>query len=137
MVVLCLSSGTVLLRYSLEQIPEMASSLLQRKVSSIRTPRSTRTKEDIDNDTSGDLNKKLQLALTHLPALGIKGVIQGDFLFDQSELKTKTIDGQKYVTFHPNTIVYAVYLKPKLELSRKQRWASYGTPRTLATPLSL
>ena len=73
-----------------------------------KNPKVYKTKEDIDNDTSGDLNKKLQLALTHLPALGIKGVIQGDFLFDQSELKTKTIDGQKYVTFHPNTIVYAV-----------------------------
>jgi hypothetical protein len=73
-----------------------------------KNPKVYKTKEDIDNDTSGDLNKKLQLALTHLPALGIKGVIQGDFLFDQSELKTKTIDGQKYVTFHPNTIVYAI-----------------------------
>ena len=73
-----------------------------------KNPKVYKTPQDIDDDTSGDLNKKLQLALKHLPALGIKDVIQGDFLFDQSDIKTKTIDGQKYVTFHPNTIVYAV-----------------------------
>ena len=73
-----------------------------------KNPKVYKTDADIDDDTSGDLNKKLKLALTHLPALGIKGVIQGDFLFDQSDIKTKNIDGKKYVTFHPNTIVYAV-----------------------------
>ena len=73
-----------------------------------KNPKVYKTNADIDADTKGDLNKKVKLALKHLPALGIKGVIQGDFLFDSSELKTKTIDGQKYVTFHPNTIVYAV-----------------------------
>ena len=36
--------------------------------------------EEVDADTSGDLATKLKLALKHLPALGIKGVIQGDFL---------------------------------------------------------
>tara|TARA_B110000305_G_scaffold242066_1_gene319510 strand:- start:1694 stop:2914 length:1221 start_codon:yes stop_codon:yes gene_type:complete len=73
-----------------------------------KNPKVYKTDADIDDDTSGDLNKKLKLALKHLPALGIKGVIQGDFLFDQSDITTKTIDGQQYVTFHPNTIVYAV-----------------------------
>jgi hypothetical protein len=46
--------------------------------------------------------------LQELPALGIKGVVQGDFLFGPGDLKTKVINGEKYVTFHPNTIVYAV-----------------------------
>ena len=73
-----------------------------------KNPKVYKTKEDIDNDTSGDLNKKLQLALTHLPALGIKGVVQGDFLFGPGDVKVKTIAGEKYATFHPNTIVYAV-----------------------------
>ena len=43
-----------------------------------------------------------------LPQLGIKNVLQGDFLYSASDVKTKKIDGQDYVTFHPNTIVYAV-----------------------------
>ena len=62
----------------------------------------------MDADTSGDLAAKLKLALKHLPALGIKGVIQGDFLFGPGDVKTKKIKGESYVTFHPNTIIYAL-----------------------------
>ena len=73
-----------------------------------KNPKVYKTKEDIDNDTSGDLNTKLQDALKYLPSIGIKGVIQGDFLFGRGDVSNQTIDGKKYVTFHPNTIVYAV-----------------------------
>ena len=72
------------------------------------TPKVYKTDADIDDDTSGDLNSKLKAALKYLPELGIKGVVQGDFLFDSSEIKTKKLKGKMYVTFHPNTIVYAV-----------------------------
>jgi hypothetical protein len=47
-------------------------------------------------------------ALKYLPELGIQGVVQGDFLYGPGDLSTDTINGQKYITFHPNTIVYAV-----------------------------
>jgi hypothetical protein len=50
----------------------------------------------------------LKDALKYLPSLGIKGVIQGDFLFGSGDVTTKTIAGQKYSVFHPNTIAYAV-----------------------------
>ena len=73
-----------------------------------KNPKVYKTVAEIEEDTSGDLADKLKDALKYLPSLGIKGVIQGDFLFGQGDLKTKTIDGKKYVTFHPNTIVYAV-----------------------------
>lgn len=73
-----------------------------------KNPKVYKTDEDVDADTSGDLNKKLKDALKYLPALGIKGVIQGDFLFGRGDVRTKNIDGKKYVTFHPNTIVYAI-----------------------------
>jgi len=75
-----------------------------------KNPKVFKTDGDIDDDQMHpQLANKLKLALKHLPALGIKGVIQGDFLFaGQSDLSNKTIDGQKYVTFHPNTILYAV-----------------------------
>ena len=72
------------------------------------SPKVYKTDADIDDDTSGDLNVKLKKALQYLPELGIKGVIQGDFLFDSSDVKTRKIKGKSYVTFHPNTIVYAV-----------------------------
>ena len=73
-----------------------------------KNPKVYKTKADVDADTSGDLNDKLNAALEELPALGIKGVIQGDFLFGPGDLARKKIDGVSYITFHPNTIVYAV-----------------------------
>ena len=70
------------------------------------TPKLYKTNADIDADTSGDLNAKFKVALKEFPKLGIKGVLQGDLMF--TDLETDTIDGVKYYTFQPNTIVYAV-----------------------------
>lgn len=73
-----------------------------------KNPKVYKTNADIDADTSGDLNTKLKLALAELPKLGIKGVIQGDFLYAKEDLKEVNIGGEPHITFHPNTIVYAV-----------------------------
>ena len=73
-------------------------------------PKVYKSHADIKADTSGDLSKKLILAFDNLKDLGIKDVIQGDFMFDQSDLKKETINGIKHITFHPNTILYAVPL---------------------------
>ena len=81
-----------------------------------KNPKVYKTPAEIDADTSGDLSAKLKDALKYLPALGIKGVIQGDFLFGRGDVKTKNIDGKKYVTFHPNTIVYAVPFEQSSEI---------------------
>jgi hypothetical protein len=95
-----------------------------------KNPKIYKTNADIDADTKGDLNKKLKLALEHLPSLGIKGVIQGDFLFDSSELKTKTIEGKKYVTFHPNTIVYAVPVEQAATIKKAKMGIVWHTTYT-------
>ena len=73
-----------------------------------KNPKVYKSAADVDADTSGDLAAKLKLALKELPSLGIKGVIQGDFLFGPGDIKTTKIKGESYVTFHPNTIIYAV-----------------------------
>ena len=73
-----------------------------------KSPKVYKTDADVDADSSGDLASKLKLALQHLPSLGIKGVIQGDFLFGPGDIKTEKIKGEQYVTFHPNTIIYAI-----------------------------
>lgn len=73
-----------------------------------KNPKVYKTEKDVDNDTSGDLAEKLKLALRYLPSLGITGVVQGDFLFGPGDVKKEKINGEDYVTFHPNTIVYAV-----------------------------
>ena len=67
------------------------------------------TIDDIDRNHPGTgLNQKLKVALTELSKLGITNVLQGDMLFTQEDIEKKTIDGKQYVTFQPNTIVYAV-----------------------------
>jgi hypothetical protein len=66
------------------------------------------TEADIRANHTGGLADKLSQALKYLPALGIKGIIHGDFMFSKSDLKTETIDGKRYITFRPNTITYAV-----------------------------
>jgi len=71
-------------------------------------PKIYKSHEDIKADTSGDLTKKLLLAFDELQKLGIKGVIQGDFMFDKSDLKNEKINGIPHIVFHPNTIAYAV-----------------------------
>ena len=73
------------------------------------------TDEDIDeNHPSAGLNEKLKLALAFLSKLGIKGVLQGDMMFSKGDIKTETIEGEEYITFQPNTIVYAVPANTKL-----------------------
>jgi hypothetical protein len=89
-----------------------------------KNPKVYKTDADVDADTSGDLNTKLKLALKHLPALGIEGVIQGDFLYSKDDIRKETIDGASYTTFHPNTIVYAI--PEKSELAKKIRASQLG-----------
>lgn len=86
-----------------------------------KNPKVYKTAADVDADTSGDLSVKLKLALEYLPDLGIKGVVQGDFLYAKEDIKEVTIDGEQYITFHPNTIVYAI---PKNSGLAKQILAS-------------
>lgn len=73
-----------------------------------KNPKVYKTAAEVEADTSGDLAAKLKAALKYLPELGIKGVVQGDFLFSSEDVDNQIIDGQRYLTFHPNTIVYAV-----------------------------
>ncbi len=95
--------------------PETGEFFVAKKGVFAKTPKIYKNHADIDADTSGDLSKKLKMAFDGLKDLGIKGVIQGDFMFDKSDLKGETINGQKVITFHPNTIVYAVPFGSKLE----------------------
>lgn len=73
------------------------------------------TDADIDNNhPSPGLNAKLKVALRYLPKLGIKGVLQGDMMFTKGDITKQVIDGESYITFQPNTIVYAIPADSKL-----------------------
>ena len=76
-------------------------------------PKLYKTIKEIDDDLSGALNSKFKVALTEFSKLGIKGVLQGDLMYTDDVEKTK-IDGVSYLTFQPNTIVYAVPVDSKL-----------------------
>jgi len=78
-------------------------------------PKLNYTDADIDaNHSSEGLNSKLKVALRYLPKLGIKGILQGDMMFAKGDINKQVIDGQSYITFQPNTIVYAVPSDAKL-----------------------
>ena len=72
------------------------------------TPKINYTSADIRRNHSGELANKLNIALRELSKLRISGILQGDFLFSKSDLKSATIDGENMITFTPNTITYAV-----------------------------
>ena len=89
-----------------------------------KNPKVYKTNADVESDTSGDLATKLKMALQYFSALGITGVVQGDLLFTQGDTKDISYDGVEHITFHPNTIVYAV---PKdTPLGRKVARARIG-----------
>lgn len=73
-----------------------------------KNPKVYKSHADIEADTSGDLTVKLKLAFDALSKTKITDVVQGDVMFTKSDLKKEKIDGTEYLTFHPNTIVYAV-----------------------------
>ena len=77
------------------------------------SPKLYKTNAEIDADLSGDLVGKFKVALAEFSKLGITGVLQGDLMFTD-DVSKDTIDGTKYYTFQPNTIVYAVPVDSKL-----------------------
>ena len=60
------------------------------------------------------LAEKLKLALLYLPKVIKQNMYQGDFMFDRSSLREITYEGEKLITFKPNTITYAVEADSKL-----------------------
>ena len=88
--------------------PQTGEFFIAKKGIFNKTPKVYKSLEEIRADTSGDLARKLSIAFTELRNVGIKGILQGDLLFTHDDLKVVKIEGKKYVTFHPNTLVYAV-----------------------------
>jgi len=73
-----------------------------------------RTHKEIDEKLSGDLADKFHMCLDNFKGLDIKGILQGDLMFTKGDLENKKINGESYVTFQPNTIMYAIPSTSKL-----------------------
>jgi len=97
-----------------------------------KNPKINYTNADIRKNHSGDLATKLSIALRELSRLGIKGVLQGDFLFAQSDLKKIDMDGDAMISFTPNTITYAVPVKSNIgrQISRAKMGIVFHTKYT-------
>lgn len=78
-----------------------------KSVFNSKTPKINYTAADIKKNHEGGLQDKLLTALPLFKKLGIKGVLQGDLLFTD-DVEEKTINGEDYLVFTPNTITYAV-----------------------------
>ena len=87
--------------------PETGDFFVAKKSVFNVNPKLYKTNAEIDADLSGALNSKFKVALAEFSKLGIKDVLQGDLMFTD-DVESETIDGTKYYTFQPNTIVYAV-----------------------------
>ena len=104
-----------------------------------KNPKIYKTQADINADLSGELAAKFSIALKEFSKLGItKGVYQGDLMFTKGDVKLETIQGEKYFTFHPNTIVYAVPVRTDLanKISKSQIgvvWHTTYTGKTFET----
>ena len=78
-----------------------------------KTPKINYTNRDIARNHGGVVADKLKVCLANLSRLNIKGILQGDLLFT-NDLKAINIDGEKMVSFTPNTITYAVPMSSNL-----------------------
>ena len=66
---------------------------------------------DVSANHMGELADKLKVAFEVFSPLRWNGIFQGDMMFLPRHLKKETIEDKPYVTFQPNTIVYAVPYK--------------------------
>ena len=79
-----------------------------------KTPKINYTPGDIASNHSGPVAQKLNVCLKELKRLRITGIYQGDLLFTKGDTKVANIDGERMITFTPNTITYAVPLSSSL-----------------------
>tara|TARA_B100001113_G_C21101852_1_gene619115 strand:- start:401 stop:1603 length:1203 start_codon:yes stop_codon:yes gene_type:complete len=75
----------------------------------------TSVKEINDSpDLNGTLKTKFTEAFNAFSKVGMKEILQGDLMFTSGEKKNMKMDGKEYITFQPNTIMYAVQKDSKL-----------------------
>jgi len=79
---------------------------------------------DIQYEGKGGLIDTLKYVFRELKPLNMTNVLQGDVMFTPDTKKTQIIDGEQYITFKPNTIMYAV--KPTDPLGETIEKANVG-----------
>lgn len=99
--------------------PENKRFFVATKSAFNKTPKLNYTHADIvqNHGNSPGLMQKLKVALDSLSKLNIQGILQGDFLYTKDDLTSIEYNGEKLISFRPNTIRYAIPLDS--DLARK------------------
>ena len=74
-------------------------------------------------ELTGDLEEKFLTSFRYLSKIGMKEILQGDLMYTNDKSSTKFEDG-KYITFQPNTILYAV--KEDSDLGKRIKKSKMG-----------
>ena len=95
--------------------PETNQFLVAKKSLFNKPPLFYTSEDEIKNspDLGGQLKEKFLTSFKYLSKLSWNTVMQGDLMYT-NDTKTQTIDGKSYITFQPNTILYAVDVDSQL-----------------------
>lgn len=106
--------------------PENNKFFVSTKSFAAKTPKINYMVQDIQQNygQAPGLAEKMRLALLYLPKVIKNNVYQCDFMFDKSMLQQIDFQGEKLITFKPNTITYAV--EANSELGKKIQSAQIG-----------
>jgi hypothetical protein len=95
--------------------PETNQFFVAKKSLFNKTPLYYTSESEINNasELSGQLKEKFLTSFKYLSKLSWNTILQGDLMYT-SDKKMQKIDGKSYVTFQPNTILYAVDIQSDL-----------------------
>jgi len=94
--------------------PETNQFFVAKKSLFNKEPKYYTSEHEIKNsDLSGQLQEKFLTSFQYLSKLSWSNVMQGDLMYTNDK-KMQKIDGKSYVTFQPNTILYAVDIESDL-----------------------
>jgi hypothetical protein len=106
--------------------PENNKFFVATKSVGAKTPKVCYTVQDVQQNygEKPGLAEKMRLGLLYLPGVIKSNIYQGDFMFDKATLQQIEFQGEKLITFKPNTITYAV--EANSELGKKIQTAQIG-----------
>lgn len=90
--------------------PENNKFFVATKSVGAKTPKVCYTIQDVQQNygEKPGLADKMRLGLLYLPSVIKSNIYQGDFMFDKASLQQIEFQGEKLITFKPNTITYAI-----------------------------
>ena len=88
--------------------PETQQFFVAKKSLFNKTPKFYTTEQEIKDDVEGNLQEKFLTSFKYLQKLSWgSDILQGDLMFTNDK-KTQKMSGEEFITFQPNTILYAV-----------------------------